>query len=49
MEPSYVAYTPSVQLTGAIPVHVKLEHEEQFKLTPEKLEAPLRQRRRQSC
>ena len=41
MEPSYVAYTPSVQLTGAIPVHVKLEHEEQFKLTPEKLEAAI--------
>ena len=37
MEPSYVAYTPSVELTGAVPVHIKLEHEDQFKLTPEKL------------
>lgn len=41
MEPSYVAYTPSVELTGAIPVHIHLEHEEQFKLTPEKLEAAI--------
>ena len=24
MEPSYVAYTPSVELTGAVPVHIKL-------------------------
>lgn len=41
MEPSYVAYTPSVELTGAIPVHIKLEHEDQFKLTPDKLEAAI--------
>lgn len=41
MEPSYVAYTPSVELTGALPVHIKLEHEDQFKLTPEKLKAAI--------
>ena len=41
MEPSYVAYTPSVELTGAVPVHIKLEHEDQFKLTPEKLIAAI--------
>ncbi len=41
MEPSYVAYTPSVELTGAVPVHIKLEHEDQFKLTPEKLKATI--------
>lgn len=41
MEPSYVAYTPSVELTGAVPVHIKLEHEDQFKLTPEKLKAAI--------
>lgn len=41
MEPSYVAYTPSVELTGAVPVHIKLDHEDQFKLTPEKLEAAI--------
>ncbi|MEG1731564.1 MAG: aminotransferase class I/II-fold pyridoxal phosphate-dependent enzyme, partial [Longicatena sp.] len=41
MEPSYVAYTPSVELVGAIPVHIRLEHKDQFKLTPEKLEAAI--------
>ena len=41
MEPSYVAYTPSVELAGAVPVHIKLEHEDQFKLTPEKLKAAI--------
>lgn len=41
MEPSYVAYTPSVELCGATPVHVKLDHEDQFKLTPEKLKAAI--------
>ena len=41
MEPSYVAYTPSVELTGAVPVHIKLENEDQFKLTPEKLKAAI--------
>ncbi len=41
MEPSYVAYTPSVELTGAVPVHIKLEHEDQFKRTPEKLKASI--------
>lgn len=41
LEPSYVAYTPSVELLGAIPVHIKLEHKDEFKLTPEKLEAAI--------
>lgn len=41
MEPSYVAYTPSVELQDGIPVHIKLEHEDHFKLTPEKLEAAI--------
>lgn len=41
MEPSYVAYTPSVQLTKATPVYIKLEEKDQFKLTPEKLEAAI--------
>lgn len=41
MEPCYVAYTPSVELCGAIPVHIKLEHKDEFKLTPEKLEAAI--------
>ena len=34
-EPSYVAYTPGVELAGGKPVHVKLTHENEFKLTPE--------------
>lgn len=41
MEPCYVAYTPSVELCGATPVHIKLEHKDEFKLTPEKLEAAI--------
>lgn len=41
MEPSYVAYTPSVELQGGIPVYIKLSHEDEFKLTAEKLEAAI--------
>lgn len=41
MEPCYVAYTPSVEICGAKPVHIKLEHKDEFKLTPEKLEAAI--------
>lgn len=41
MEPCYVAYTPSVELCGAKPVHIQLEHKDEFKLTPEKLEAAI--------
>lgn len=41
LEPCYVAYTPSVELQGGIPVHIKLEQSELFKLTPEKLEAAI--------
>ena len=41
MEPCYVAYTPSVELCGAKQVHIQLEHKDEFKLTPEKLEAAI--------
>lgn len=41
LQPSYVAYTPSVEMTGAKPVHICLEHKDEFKLTPEKLEAAI--------
>ncbi len=41
MEPCYVAYTPSVELAGGVPVHIKLEHKDHFKLTPEKLKAAI--------
>ena len=40
-EPSYVAYTPGVELAGGKPVHVKLTHENEFKLTPEQLKAAI--------
>ncbi|MCC8179642.1 MAG: aminotransferase class I/II-fold pyridoxal phosphate-dependent enzyme [Planctomycetes bacterium] len=40
-EPSFVAYKPCAALTGATPVTVALSQEENFKLTPEKLEAAL--------
>lgn len=41
LEPNYVAYTPSVQLVGGIPVYIKLEEKEHFKLTAKKLEAAI--------
>lgn len=41
LQPSYVAYTPSVEMTGAKPVHIQLEHKDEFKLTPDKLEAAI--------
>lgn len=41
LEPSYVAYTPSIQLTGATPVTIQLEEKDNFKLTPEKLKAAI--------
>ena len=33
MNPSYVAYTPGVALSGGISVPVELRHEDDFKLT----------------
>lgn len=41
LEPSYVAYTPSIQLTGATPIPIQLEEKDNFKLTPEKLKAAI--------
>lgn len=38
LDPSYVAYTPGVQLAGAIPVAITLTKDNEFKLTPELLE-----------
>ncbi|MCI9292805.1 MAG: aminotransferase class I/II-fold pyridoxal phosphate-dependent enzyme [Erysipelotrichaceae bacterium] len=37
LSPGYVAYEPSVTLTGAVPIIVELNEENQFKLTPEQL------------
>ncbi|MEG2305979.1 MAG: aminotransferase class I/II-fold pyridoxal phosphate-dependent enzyme [Erysipelotrichaceae bacterium] len=41
LEPGYVAYQPGVQLAGAIPKMIELKSENQFKLTPEALEAAI--------
>lgn len=41
LEPCYVAYTPGVEMAGAVPVHIPLEHKDEFKLTPEKLKAAI--------
>lgn len=41
LDPSYVAYMPGVQLAGAAPVTITLTQENQFKLTPELLEAAI--------
>ncbi|MEG0275988.1 MAG: aminotransferase class I/II-fold pyridoxal phosphate-dependent enzyme [Coprobacillus sp.] len=41
LDPGYVAYTPGVELSGGIPVSIELCHENQFKLTPELLEAAI--------
>ncbi|MFQ6861202.1 MAG: aminotransferase class I/II-fold pyridoxal phosphate-dependent enzyme [Beduini sp.] len=41
LDPSYVAYMPGVQLAGATPVTITLTQENQFKLTPELLEAAI--------
>ena len=40
-EPSFVCYKPCTTLTGATPVPVALEEKDNFKFTPEKLEAAL--------
>lgn len=39
MDPSYVSYTPSIELAGGIPVPVKLPSEHDFILQPENIEA----------
>ena len=38
-QPSYVSYEPCVRLADGVPVILKLEEKDRFKLTPEKLEA----------
>jgi aminotransferase len=43
-EPSFVAYKPCTIFTGASPVIVNLEAEDEFRLTPEKLEAAITER-----
>lgn len=38
-QPSYVSYEPCTILAGGVPVIVEMKEEDQFKLTPEELEA----------
>ncbi len=38
VEPSFVAYVPTVRLAGGIPVTIQTRAENEFKLTPEQLE-----------
>ncbi len=37
-QPSYVSYVPCALLAGGVPVIIKLEEKDRFRLTPEKLE-----------
>ena len=39
LQPSYVAYTPGVVLSGGKTVNIILKEENEFKLTPELLES----------
>jgi aminotransferase len=41
LQPSYVAYTPGVELAGGTVVNIELKEENQFKLTPEALQAAI--------
>lgn len=37
MDPNYVAYTPTIEMAGGVPVIIPLEEKDEFKLTPEAL------------
>lgn len=41
MSPGYVAYEPSIRLAKGVPVLIELKRENEFKLTPEDLEAAI--------
>ncbi len=41
LNPGYVAYIPSVELAGGIPVTINLREEDEFKLTPELLKSAI--------
>lgn len=41
VEPCFVCYSPIVELTGGVPVHITTKAEENFKLTPEALKAAI--------
>ena len=39
LEPNYVCYEPDIILAGGVPVKIKLKNENEFRLTPQELEA----------
>ena len=39
LEPNYVCYEPDIILAGGVPVIIKLKNENEFRLTPQELEA----------
>ena len=39
LEPNYVCYEPDIIMAGGIPVKIKLKNENEFRLTPQELEA----------
>lgn len=39
LEPNYVCYEPDILMAGGIPVKIRLKNENEFRLTPEELEA----------
>ena len=39
LEPNYVCYEPDILLAGGVPVKIQLKNENEFRLTPEELEA----------
>ena len=39
LEPNYVCYEPDIILAGGVPVKIRLKNENEFRLTPEELEA----------
>lgn len=41
LDPNYVAYAPTIELAGGIPVPIVLKEETEFKLLPEELEAAI--------
>ena len=44
MNPSYVAYTPGIALSGGVSVPIELRQEDDFKLTPQALENAISER-----
>ncbi|MGM0902773.1 MAG: aminotransferase [Bacillota bacterium] len=41
VEPCFVSYSPLVTLAGGTPIHVQAETEQEFKISPEKLESAI--------